>query len=255
MMMISPMAGNNLSNGGQETTLQPPPQPPPQAPHHATSSKHVLEWTVLDVACWLRVNAFSAYTELFCDRHQIDGRVLVSLSAEDLRAEPLSLTVFGDIKRLCMAIQALREAYYLDEEASSSRDNSDSSAHHGSNGHYQQLQQPKEPQPKQRKHHRHNNNHHHHHHLHTHHSEDHHFKPERWKAIVALAYFFASTWVTAIVMVIVHDRVPDMDTYPPLPDILLDNLPLIPWAFGMCEFCGVALFTIWFAIIVFHKHR
>ena len=68
-------------------------------------------------------------------------------------------------------------------------------------------------------------------------------------------YFFASTWVTAIVMVIVHDRVPDMDTYPPLPDILLDNLPLIPWAFGMCEFCGLVLFIIWALILIFHKHR
>lgn len=46
-----------------------------------------------------------------------------------------------------------------------------------------------------------------------------------------------------------------MKTYPPLPDIVLDNLPLIPWAFEMCELIGVMLSAICFCIILFHKHR
>ncbi|XP_074602203.1 sphingomyelin synthase-related protein 1-like isoform X2 [Brevipalpus obovatus] len=79
--------------------------------------------------------------------------------------------------------------------------------------------------------------------------------PETWKTLVAMAYFFLVTWITAFVMIIVHDRVPDMQTYPPLPDIFLDNVPLIPWAFQMCEVCGVALFLIWCIILIFHKHR
>jgi hypothetical protein len=45
--------------------------------------------------------------------------------------------------------------------------------------------------------------------------------PERWKAILAFVYALGVSWVTAFVMVIVHDRVPDMEKYPPLPDILL----------------------------------
>lgn len=41
--------------------------------------------------------------------------------------------------------------------------------------------------------------------------------PEPWKTLVALLYFVAATGVTSIVMVIVHDRVPDMLVFPPLP--------------------------------------
>lgn len=40
---------------------------------------------------------------------------------------------------------------------------------------------------------------------------------ESWKTVVAMLYFLFATWVTAIVMVIVHDRVPDMRVFPPLP--------------------------------------
>lgn len=80
-------------------------------------------------------------------------------------------------------------------------------------------------------------------------------QPEIWKTLVALLYFFSVTWITAFTMVIVHDRVPDMDKYPPLPDFVLDNIPLIPWAFQMCELCIMCLAIIWFTILVFHKHR
>lgn len=56
-------------------------------------------------------------------------------------------------------------------------------------------------------------------------------------------------------MVIVHERVPDMKRYPPLPDIFLDNVPHIPWAFHMCEITGTLLFCIWACVCIFHKYR
>uniref|UniRef100_A0A183FHN8 PAP2_C domain-containing protein n=1 Tax=Heligmosomoides polygyrus TaxID=6339 RepID=A0A183FHN8_HELPZ len=75
------------------------------------------------------------------------------------------------------------------------------------------------------------------------------------KLLIAFLYCLSSLLITAFVMVLVHDRVPDMKMYPPLPDIVLDNLPLIPWAFDVCELIGVALCFIWFIVLIFHKHR
>ncbi|GMR32515.1 hypothetical protein PMAYCL1PPCAC_02710 [Pristionchus mayeri] len=75
------------------------------------------------------------------------------------------------------------------------------------------------------------------------------------KLAIAFSYCLLSLLITAFVMVLVHDRVPDMKMYPPLPDIVLDNLPLIPWAFQMCELIGVVLCAVWFIILFFHKHR
>lgn len=56
-------------------------------------------------------------------------------------------------------------------------------------------------------------------------------------------------------MVVVHERVPDMKRYPPLPDIFLDNVPHIPWAFHMCELTGTLLFSIWLCVLILHKNR
>ncbi len=46
-----------------------------------------------------------------------------------------------------------------------------------------------------------------------------------------------------------------MKTYPPLPDIVLDNVPLIPWAFDLCEVIGMVLMGILVIVIILHKHR
>lgn len=79
--------------------------------------------------------------------------------------------------------------------------------------------------------------------------------PELWKTLLSFIYVFAVFLLTAFVMVVVHDRVPDMQKYPPLPDFFLDNMPLVPWAFTACEVVGLVLSTIMTGILIFHKHR
>jgi sphingomyelin synthase-related protein 1 len=82
-----------------------------------------------------------------------------------------------------------------------------------------------------------------------------HLGPEFAKLAVSYVYMFVVFMLTAFVMVVVHDRVPDMDRYPPLPDIVLDNLPYIPWAFELCELTAVSMSLALVVILIIHKHR
>ncbi|GFQ90259.1 sphingomyelin synthase-related protein 1 [Trichonephila clavata] len=211
-------------------------------------------WTIDDVKEWLEGNGFLQYVPLLCYRHRIDGKALLTLSENDLKSPPLSIQVLGDIKRLAISVHELQTLNpVLISQWRSSVD--DSLAYRNTNN---------GPKLRRRRHRREASDSSD---LNTFGSEfsddegDHshgsqrQLKPEVWKTAVGMVYFFSVTWITAIVMVIVHDRVPDMQTYPPLPDIFLDNIPYMPWAFSMCELTGIILFLIWMAILFFHKHR
>lgn len=230
--------------------------------------KAVNQWSPEDVGEWLKSSGFEDYIALFRNEHKIDGSCLLTLNEEDLRSPPLQLKVLGDIKRLLLAIKRLQQENlhllpHYDSGTSdlislnhtlqtptnnsnnlqnnshnkSRQDNSNRSSF--ANDFLNDINDDSDffaaPQENAL-------------------SNDE-LQPEAWKAVVAMLYFFSVTWITAFVMVIVHDRVPDMQTYPPLPDIFLDNVPLIPWAFSMCEVCGLILFTIWCIILIFHRHR
>lgn len=231
--------------------------------------KTVDEWTISDVSDWLVAGGFNDLVHKF-EEQEVDGKVLLMLTEEDLRGEPLTISKVGLIKRMSLALRKLQEAnVHLCRSLTAAdpviRSNSFLALHpgNGSCSHWEphrikshnnriedpdcwSSQEDDEDWPTGR----------------TQGSdrssvqkEKSEMKPEAWKAVVAMAYFFCVTWITAFVMVFVHDRVPDMATYPPLPDIFLDNVPLIPWAFQMCELCGLILFLIWCSILIFHKHR
>jgi len=81
------------------------------------------------------------------------------------------------------------------------------------------------------------------------------YKGEKRKTLVSMIYLFLTCLWTSFMLTVVHDRVPDMQRYPPLPDIILDNVPLIPWAFFATEIIGLVLAFICLLIIIFHKYR
>ncbi|CAL8107689.1 unnamed protein product [Calicophoron daubneyi] len=81
------------------------------------------------------------------------------------------------------------------------------------------------------------------------------FKTKKWKVLISGLYLLLITWITSVAMVFAHERLPDMSKYPPLPDIFLDNLPHISWAFDAAEWVGVVLSVMWIVILIFHRYR
>ncbi|KAJ8680307.1 hypothetical protein QAD02_016094 [Eretmocerus hayati] len=207
--------------------------------------KNIADWTTNDVISWLTQHGHGDPLVVSKFReHQIDGKALLTLREEDLKT--MSLYTIGVIKRLNISIrqlqkdnlQLLLELGYLDLLPTHNFFNTkhnditfSGGANDGSMDHEFYSASISEDGTAS------------------------HLPPEIWKAFISLGYLFIVTWITAFVMVIVHDRVPDMKKYPPLPDIFLDNVPHIPWAFDMCEVTGTLLFAIWLLVLIFHKYR
>ncbi|XP_074089008.1 sphingomyelin synthase-related protein 1 isoform X2 [Macrotis lagotis] len=217
----------------------------------------IRRWTTKHVAIWLKDEGFFEYVDILCNKHRLDGLTLLTLTEYDLRSPPLEIKVLGDIKRLMLSIRKLQKVHIdvLEEMGY----NSDSllgpmspyiSVLQGSdwlcngelphdcdglvtdlNSDQYQYMNGKNKHMARR------------------------LDPEYWKTILSCVYVFIVFGFTSFIMVIVHERVPDMQTYPPLPDIFLDSVPRIPWAFAMTEVCGVILCYIWLLVLLLHKHR
>ena len=209
--------------------------------------KHVHQWTCKDVGLWLERNGFDDYMDLFSNEHKIDGKALLVLNEDDLRNPPLELNILGDIKRIWLAISTLQQ-----------RNNGFLALPTGCNGYvkrnkvdqvdslgrfkaYSSERRPRDFED----------------------SDDERIDyvhplsniSETGRTLISLVYAFSVFFVTSFIMVFVHDRVPDMKKYPPLPDIVLDNVPLIPWAFKMCEVTALILAAVLSTVLFFHKHR
>jgi hypothetical protein len=177
------------------------------------------------VAVWLKDEGFFEYVDILCNKHRLDGITLLTLTEYDLRSPPLEIKVLGDIKRLMLSVRKLQKIHtdVLEEMGY----NSDSpmspmtpflsalqSADWLCNGEpthscdgpipdlssdqYQYMNGKNKHSARR-------------------------LDPEYWKTILSCVYVFIVFGFTSFIMVIVHERVPDMQTYPPLPDIFLDR--------------------------------
>lgn len=62
-----------------------------------TTHRPVYEWSVSDVASWLRENGLSQHEDLLCKVHQLDGASLLSLTESDLRMQPVEMHILGKL--------------------------------------------------------------------------------------------------------------------------------------------------------------
>lgn len=214
-------------------------------------------WSIKEVALWLREHGFNDYVELLCTKHRVDGAALLCLTEHDLRSPPLQLPRLGDIKRLTLALRGLQKQHaHPHTPLSDSGTNSVFLSHtSGSKSHlWNRSVDPSYPQYNgvgmamwEE-------------HCHSYSNgkckKDYgYLDPEGWKTVLSSVYVMLVFGITSFVMVLVHERVPDMRTYPPLPDIFLDSVPRIPWAFSMAEACALVLCYILLLILLLHKHR
>lgn len=217
----------------------------------ASSDDAVSVWSCQQVAKWLQDEGFGDYVELLCTQHRLDGLSLLALTEADLRGPPLSLTVLGDIKRLTIALRRLQRQNQSQLEDLGLQftdslpagllvnsvgpewrcDDGDRRCNRGScNGTELRLRNgdryrygagaplcPTHSNGRCRQ------------------QLAGRLDPEVWKTVISALYVFFVFGFTSFVMVIVHERVPDMRTYPPLPDIFLDRYVC------MCSVCAEQL--------------
>lgn len=78
---------------------------------------------------------------------------------------------------------------------------------------------------------------------------------EWWKTGVSFIYAFFALVFNAVIIVIIHERVPDKSVIPPLPDKFFDYIDRVPWAFKATEACGLTLCGLWLVQWLALKHR
>uniref|UniRef100_A0A5S6QZC5 SAM domain-containing protein n=1 Tax=Trichuris muris TaxID=70415 RepID=A0A5S6QZC5_TRIMR len=186
------------------------------------------KWTSDDVATWLVEQDFDDLVDLLCRQHKIDGRALLELNEQDLRLPPLQMPVLGEMKRLWIALLRLRKENAAAAVVSEHQFPVRAFSHFEEFSADLLIAEIESTDTRNK---------------------------SILKTIIAGLYFAVAILITSLVMVIVHDRVPDSKTFPPLPDIFLDNIPFIPWAFDVCEILACFLGLVWTLVVVFHKHR
>ncbi|XP_032835970.1 phosphatidylcholine:ceramide cholinephosphotransferase 1-like [Petromyzon marinus] len=79
--------------------------------------------------------------------------------------------------------------------------------------------------------------------------------PEWRKTAAAFVYAVSALVATSVAIAVVHERVPDMEVSPPLPDVFFDRVDRVKWAFSVCEINGVILVSMWFIQWACLTHR
>lgn len=80
-------------------------------------------------------------------------------------------------------------------------------------------------------------------------------RSDRKKTLLAFLLALSTIYFCALIITIVDERLPDPKNFPPLPDLLLENIEQIPWAFAVTEKLILFEISTLFTVIFLHRHR
>jgi shingomyelin synthase len=80
-------------------------------------------------------------------------------------------------------------------------------------------------------------------------------KSEKWKAFVAFLVLNFSFFVSSVSLALTHERLPDRETYKPLPDIILDNVDNHDVMLNITEIQIMIAVLVCIVLVTFHKYR
>ncbi|XP_045078444.1 phosphatidylcholine:ceramide cholinephosphotransferase 2 [Coregonus clupeaformis] len=78
---------------------------------------------------------------------------------------------------------------------------------------------------------------------------------EWWKTAIAFFYAIFNLVLTTVVITVVHERVPEKESSPPLPDKFFDYIDRVKWAFTVTEINGMLLVGIWVIQWLFLRYK
>ncbi|XP_051173374.1 phosphatidylcholine:ceramide cholinephosphotransferase 2-like [Leptopilina boulardi] len=81
------------------------------------------------------------------------------------------------------------------------------------------------------------------------------YPKEKWKTFIAFLFMAVNFILTTASLAMVHDKVPDRNSYDPLPDVFLDNVAAQDWALNVSEVLIMIVSNSAVILIIFHKHR
>ena len=80
-------------------------------------------------------------------------------------------------------------------------------------------------------------------------------RSDRKKTLSAFLLAACTLYFCSFIITIVDERLPDPKLFPPLPDLILDNVKQIPWAFAVTEAIILIEMLTLATLVVFHRHR
>lgn len=216
------------------------------------------EWTVEQTCVWLAKNDLTQYQKLFTE-HSINGKALLALTENDIRQPPLGITSLGDIKKIGINIENLKEKRKQPKKTLVRYNEIHSYVPQGIVNDQTKINvQSSESFVTRDVSERHNDamccvsglslesecrkqfcN----------------INPELARTLLLYIVFNFVIFIECVFVVLATHRVPDRKDYPPLPDIFLDNVPYTEWCADASEVIILSMGAFCFVMALLHKQR